>query len=466
MRKSYKKPNRNRRGMAMMIAMIFLAVFVSLSMSMLTMSSVNAKTASNHHTGNSALSNSLSGMEFMYHWLSHVDMPGTVPLSQRFDEIMTDLQADMATAGYTAVAEYDESEIVKINIANTMLDTATGGKFGVELVKTSNLDILELNVVGTSGSISRTSQIQYNFGTRAHNVFDYGVATRGPLTLSGNIELNGTNVAVESDVYIESANESEALSITGNSQIAGDVYITNPNGYATLQGGQAGIGGVTGEDALEHVTPGSPQMEFPVPDPDLFEHYIEYTFNPAVDDTSANSTYTNTRIPAGTDPHFSGDTTIYGILFIETPNVVTFSGNIDIIGIIVGDGDVTDNSQTNMITITGNITSYPVSDLGEEFGELRDETGTFLMAPGFGAEFGGNFSSLSGAIASNGITFSGNAGGTINGSVLNYSDDPMVLGGNSDLFFNRAEAGEVPAGFGPDIVLHALPGTYVEIPNQ
>lgn len=448
----------------MIIAMIFLAVFVSLSVGMLTMSSVNAKTANNHRMGNSALSGSLSGIEFMYYWLSYVDMPASVSPNQRFDEILSHLQTDMADAGYTITGEYVDSELIKINIASTTLDATTGQGFEIELVKTNNLNIIEMNVIGSSGQISRKSQIKYEYGTRAHTAFDFGVATRGPLSLSGNIELNGVNVAVESDVYIESFSNSLALSIIGNSQIAGDVYITNPNGYADLQGGQAGIGGATGSDALEHVTPGSPQMEFPTPDPSLFERYIEYTFDPNTDDTSADATYTNTRIPAGTNPHFSGSTTIYGILFIESPNVVTFSGNINITGIIIGDGDLNDNSQTDKITITGNITSYPVSDLGEEFGDLRDETGTFLMAPGFGTEFGGNFSSLSGAIASNGVTFSGNAGGTINGSVLNYSDEPMVLSGNSDLFFNRTDTEDVPAGFGPDIILHVLSGSYAEMP--
>jgi hypothetical protein len=448
--------------------MIFLAIFVSLSMGMLTMSSINAKTARNHHIGGNALNNSLSGIEFMYNWLREVYMPGAVASSDRFEEILDYLQGDMATAGYTITGEYDYDhyphELIAINIASTMLDTANGESFRVDLVKTENLDIFEMNVYGTSGQLTRTSQIQYNFGTRAHNVFDFGVATRGPLSLTGNVELSGANVAVEADVYIESASDTTALTITGNSQIAGDVYITNPDGRAELQGGKAGIGGETGEDAQGHVTSGSPSMEFPVPNPSLFEHYIEYTLDPA-DDTSANATYTNTRIPANTNPSFSGNTTIYGILFIESPNVVTFSGNIDITGIIIGDGDYTDNSQTNKITITGNITSYPVSDLGEEFGDLRDETGTFLMAPGFGTEFGGNFSSLSGAIASNGISFFGNAGGTINGSVLNYSDEPMTLSGNSDLFFNRSADNEVPAGFGPEIILHPIPGTYEEMPS-
>ena len=85
------------------------------------------------------------------------------------------------------------------------------------------------------------------------------------------------------------------------------------------------------------------------------------------------------------------------------------------------------------------------------------------MAPGFSVSFGGNFSTLNGAMAANGIEFFGNAGGTINGSVINYSQTPMTLSGNSDLSFNRFEAGLVPAGFEPEIILQYDPTSYSEV---
>jgi hypothetical protein len=268
------------------------------------------------------------------------------------------------------------------------------------------------------------------------SVFEYGVATRGPLSLLGNIDMTGTNVVVEGDVYIESSNQDEVLSIIGNSQIAGDAFITNPDGYVTLQGGQAGIGGETGYDALNHVSVGVSLIEFPVPNPTYFEQYVQNTFDPAIHDTSADNTFENIRIPGGTNPTFSGSTTLSGIVFIESPNIVIFTSNVDITGIIVGDGDMYDNSGTNHIVFLGNISSFPVSNLPNEpqFDQLQDET-VFLIAPGFSANFAGNFDILNGVIAANGINFFGNAEGIINGTTLNYSDTPMTLSGNGDLFF-------------------------------
>ena len=85
------------------------------------------------------------------------------------------------------------------------------------------------------------------------------------------------------------------------------------------------------------------------------------------------------------------------------------------------------------------------------------------MAPGFHLSFGGSFNTLNGAIAGNGIEFFGNAGGTIEGSVINYSDEDMTLSGNSDLLFNRSGTVEIPAGFVPEIILEYDLTSYTEV---
>jgi hypothetical protein len=131
----------------------------------------------------------------------------------------------------------------------------------------------------------------------------------------------------------------------------------------------------------------------------------------------------------------------------------------------VGDGDIDDDSATNRIEFRGDVSSRPVTDLPqtEQFAAIRGETGTFAVAPGFHLAFGGSFDTLNGAIAANGIQFFGNAGGIINGSIINYSDKDMTLTGNSDLYFNRSGLTEVPAGFIPEIILQYDPASYTEV---
>jgi len=351
-----------------------------------------------------------------------------------------------------------------LHIASVALDSDNGHTFSAQIAQIDP-ETLRLTVTGVYGSFTKTISVNYVFGQRANTVFDFGVATRGPLSLAGNIELEGVNVSVDASVYIESEDSSLALSIIGNSHIAGDVSIVNPIANVLLQGGKAGIGGETGDGAIDnHVTFGVPPSEFPEPVPSYFEAYATNIVDSNTN-TSADATFENIRILPATNPNFSGHVTLKGVVFVETPNVVTFTGGATVMAIIVGDGDIQDNSKTNRINFTGNVSSLPVSSLPDlpQFQGIRDETGTFIMAPGFGLSFGGSFDALCGAIAGNGIEFHGNAGGIINGSVINYSDEEMTLTGNSDLYFNRSGITEAPAGFVPEIILEYDPDSYLEI---
>ncbi len=424
---------------------------------MASMSGNNLQIADNQQKANRAHTTAESGLQVIRYWLERTTIPWNVSDSGRFEYIANSIQADLADNSISNITpSYDSSTMT---IPSVTLDSGQSQNFSA-VIQPITAEIMQIDITGTYGSVSRTIRANYNFGPRANSVFDYGVATKGPLNLSGNILLNGVNVAVESDVYIESANQNLALSIIGNSQIAGNVKITNPNAYVTLQGGQAGIGGETGQDAIDnYVSIGVEAVEFPTPNPDHFEQYVQNTYDPA------ESTFENIRIPADTNPSFSGGVILNGIVFIETPNVVTFIGNTTITGIIVGDGDLNDNSGSNRIIFLGTVDSFPVTDLPEDepqFDGLREETGTFLMAPGFTVLFGGGFETLNGAIAANGIQFFGNAGGTISGSVVNYSDTPMTLSGNSDLLFNRSGVTEIPAGVEPEIILYYDFDSYSE----
>ena len=466
----------NRKGVAFILALIFLSVFATLGIGMLTMSSANAQLANNHHKANGALTCAESGAEVLRHWMEKVTIPSMTPLDARFGYMEASLQTNLAAENITNISvDYSGTTIT---ISDVALDDSGNRFFSAEITPISE-DYVQMIVRGSDGSLERNLDLRYSFGTRYDSVFDYGVATKGPLHLSGNIDLTGYTVAVEASVYIESPNNDLILSITGNSQIAGDVSSTNPNATVDLQGGQAGIGGETGQDAIDnHVFTGVASTQFPTPNPDHFVSYVGDTIIDSDTVFTSGMTFTNARIAAGTNPSFSNDTTFLGVLFIETPNQVSFTGSVDIQGIIIGDGDVTDDSGTNTIDFGGNVSSVSVAGLvddegnvivepldEETFGDLSEKTGTFIMAPGFAVSMGGSFGTVNGAIAANGIEFYGNAGGEIVGSVLNYSDEVMEMSGNADLIFNRSGTIEIPAGFEPESVMRYNPEYYSEVIN-
>ena len=449
------------RGAVLIISMIFVVIFSALAVSMATMSGTNVQIAENQRKADRARACAESGFDVIRFWLNRVSISGTTAENLRFSQIADSLQEELTSENITNVTISCNGSVV--TIPSVTLDSPGQKSFYGTITPLDN-ETLRIDITGVCRSITRTIRAHYNFGERANNVFDFGVATKGPLALSGNIELEGVNVSVEASVYIESENSNLALSIIGNSQIAGDVSIGNPIASVDLQGGQAGIGGETGQDAINnHVSFGVPPSEFPEPDPGQFESFVT-PLDPNID-TSADATLENVRIAPNTNPTFSGQVILKGIVYIETPNVVTFTGGADITGIIVGDGNLEDNSGVNQIIFRGNVDGHPITELPmeEQFNGLHGQTGTFVMAPGFHVSFGGSFSTLSGAIAGNGVEFFGNAGGTINGSVINYSDEQMTLSGNSDLYFNRSGTTEVPAGFVPEIVLEYNPSSYSEV---
>ena len=443
-----------RKGIALIAALIFIAVFMAASAGMLAMSSQNSIAASNLHTANAARSTAESGLELVRYWMRDISIPATTSAGNRYQTILDQFEDALTQAG---IGYQSDNDTIYVGSAQSpiVIDADTNRSFYAIMNKDALTDRPHFQIIGMAGQLTRRLDVGFSYGVRPHTVFDYGVATKGPLMLVGNTALDGVTLASESDVYIESLADNHALSVEGNSQIAGKVSIVNPDAEVTLKGGQSSIGG---ERDLTHVDTGVNATEFPYPNTDYFKDYATGGYY------TGGDTLENVIIAADTNPTFT-DVTIKGVLYIESPNVVDFGGNVNITGLIVGDGDMYDHSETNQMIFRGNVSSQSASELPQEpqFDGLRDETGTFLMAPGFSLSFGGNFGTVNGAIVGNGIEFFGNAGGTIEGSVINYSPNPMTVTGNSDLYFNRSGIEKLPAGFEQEILVHYFPASYTEV---
>jgi len=455
MKRAKTFPHRDRNGSALVLSMIFVAIFSALAAAMATISATNVQIAENLRKADTTRSCAESGLEVMRYWIGKVEMSGTIADNERFGQLYTKLQSELPA---TIVRGYNDPNIT---ISNVSLLLSSGQSFSAVLTKIDNVNV-RLDVTGHYGSLTRTIRSNCDFRKRADNVFDFGVATKGPLVLSGSVEIEGVHINVESNAYIESPNTLLALSISGNSHIAGNVKIVNPSADVFL-GPQAGVGGETGSEAMKNITKGVPPSAFPDMSPGIFESYATNVLSPSTN--LKNVTLTNIRIPAGMNPKFTGTATLRGVVFVESPNVVEFAGNVDMTGVIVTNGSQSDDSGTNKLIFQGNVASRSVAELPQEaqFAGLHSQTGTFIMAPGFAASFGGNFSAQTGAIAANGVQFFGNAGGTIRGSVINYASTNMTLNGNSELLFNRSGLVEVPAGFKPQIVLRYDRSSYAEV---
>lgn len=455
-----------RRGGVLIIALLFIAMFSSLAAAVAAFSGVNVHLGDNLRKADNTRACAESGLEVTRYWLNKVAFSGMTATGDRLAATAARLQTLLGAAGITNLVPVCDG--TTITIADVALNSSRQQSFSAVL-RQIDADRMRVEVTGHNGSVSRTLVSNFVFDERTHTVFDYGVATKGPLELSGNAEVLGTDIEV--NAFIDT-NDWNAVTLMGKSHIAGTVNVTGSDATTLVHvGGNASIGEVSGPAAAQPPSTNyeTPTTEFPEMDPSYFYHYATNLLDPATS-TSGHLTLENIRIPAGMNPDFSGGVTIRGVVYIEAPNVVTFGGSTVVCGVIVGAGSPTDYSGTNSITFTGSLTSYAMDDPNHglpqepQFADLRNETGTFLMAPGFRAEFQGPFETVSGAVAANGITFSGTSGGTIDGSLINYSPTLMTCGGTNDLVINRTDANVLrPAGFKPQTIVRYDPSSYSEV---
>ncbi len=450
--KSIKYARRN--GSVLVLSLIFIVMFSALAVAMADISGVNVQVAKNQRDSNQALAAAESGLEVMRYWLDRFVMPKTTLPANYLSTIVASLQSDLSYSGVGNIVFQNEGTTQAVTLDSTQSTT-----FSAEMeMHPTNPNVVLLSVTGMSQGLSKTIQVAFYVTPYEHPIFDYGMATKGAIHFPQNPTLSGATLNWEADVYVDTA-DMVAIDIGGNANFDGDFTIRNPSGQISYAG-DLQIGGDHGQAAIDnHVFTGVAPVDFPAPDTSA---YASFVTGPTVDPTTMNLakglTLTNARIPANLNPTFTGTVTINGILWIESPNVVTFGRNCQLNGIIVGDSTL-GSTEGNQINFTGNFATgaYPE---GEDFWALQTMVGSSIIAPGFAASFTGNFSAIDGVVATSGLTFAGNASADIRGTLINYSDEPTVVDGNISLTFDRAGGTKIPGGFDTHRALSYDPSSY------
>lgn len=443
-----------RRGTTMVMCLIFMTVFLALGIGLATISGANVQLAANQQKSGRALAAAESGLEVMRYWLSHVMMDATTPPADYFQTIVGQVAQDLQDANATNMRLSADGVLPPVTTSS-----ATGQSFSAQLsMNTSDPSILDVTVPGACGPIERTIRVGFEIAPYKHPIFNYGMATKGPIQFVNNPTTLTATDNWEADIYTESSSSTVAVYVGGNTNFDGDISVGNPSAVVDFVG-DVQIAGDTGQTAIDnHVSIGVDAVEFPAPDTGRFRAYATGpVVDPCTMDFTKGLTLINATIPAGTNPTFHGTVTIQGVLLIEQPNVVNFNRNIVLEGIIVGDG--TPSSDGGAINIAGNFasTAYPS---GSEFDAIRGEQGTSILTPGFDVSFTGNYSSIEGVVAASSLYFSGNASAVLHGSLISYSDSPAVVEGNVSLTFDRANSVEIPAGFDTKRILAYDPTSY------
>ena len=450
------------RGIVSVIAMFYLAIFSMLAIGFYSTVTTQVQISYNDMNINAAQAASESGMQFVRYQLSALNIPHSTPSDQLFTAVYTQLSTSMNGTGNMGADTVGLSGTT-INIPGTAgnwinLDN-NGARFFASLTQSGQQMVVKVTGQARGGQIARAVQMNYGIAQKASGIFAYGVASRGSISMGGNTKILGATDPTKGSILAASTTAATALTMTGNPQISGDASFVNPNAVLSVSSG-ATIDGYNQSSGnfVNHIHKGVDAPTFPTIDTSAFLPYCTNTY-------TSGHTLVNCILPPG-NYSFSGNTTIQGILYVKTPSTISFTGNLTIQGCIVVENNPLGTPSTNSISFGGNVSASGIETLPTSTTFPAGETAlknAFLLAPNYSVSFSGNFGTIGGSIIADNLSYTGNAGGTVDGSVIGLADKPLTLNGNSDIIINSSGTSQYPAGvfFGSQYV--PLSDTYQEV---
>jgi hypothetical protein len=449
-----------RRGLTALLAMLYLALIASLAVGFYASTNSAAMVTENEKRTNMALMSCESGLDFLRFHLSQLAIPHGQSETQRMQSLCTQLKSQLENTGNfgaktititgtTISIPSNPTEYVKL--------VPNGGEFRATITSMSAGEegTIRVKITGRNAGYESKRAVQMNFvlNQNASKIFDYGLATKGAISTAGSARIRGATDPSKGSILTTST-AANPVTINGK-EVSGDISVAG-GGTVTIGGG-ASVGGTTDPaEIANHIHNSVEAPEFPTLDTDAFKVYATNVY-------SGGTTLINCRIPANTNPKFNAGVNIQGVLYIEAPNNITFGGSVNVHGVIVTQNNPIGNLSTNILNFTGNVTAQPVDTLPESFGDLRKLTGSFLLAQGFQANFTGSFGTINGAIIADKVSFTGAAGGTVMGSIVCLSNNPLNVSGTSDVIIASTGTSNYPAGVYFSSFYKVLPGTYEEV---
>jgi len=455
--------------MTAMLAMLYLSLFSTLAVGFYGAVASSVQLASNDQHIADANFAADSGMGFMRYQLYQL----TIPIGTTQDQYLACAYSNSTTQDLThlllGTTNFQGQNIsfdgttIKIPSSGTIAVDANGNSFNATV--TQNGPNLRARIFGhaNNSSVSRIIQLDYNIAQKASAIFNYGVASKGTITMNGNTKIQGSPDPAMGSVLSADTATNTPISMTGSTSISGDVAMVSDQG-AILVTGSPTVAGYTvttsqSDPWAQHVHDGVTPPQFPTIDTSSFKQYATNVMTTAPAANQKN--FTNLYIKAGVNPQFAANTVITGVLYIETPNNVTFKGGVSIQGVVVEQASGSGSPSTNSINFTGNVTAQSVSTLPSTYGGLKSLTGAFILAPDFAVNMSGNFGTIGGSIVAGSLSLTGNAGGTINGTAIVMNGDAN-FSGNSDMIINSQGVNQFPAGVSFGQHFTPLPATYDE----
>ncbi len=458
MRSLQHATRKNNQGLAYILAVLLLTVLTALAAAFATTTSLHLRKSYNSRNSMEAQLAVENGMSYTLMVLKSLYLPGTTTQDNflaNLTEVLGDQFDGTANLGAQAVTDNGSAVIVPEI-------TTPHGAFTCSLTSVS-ASRCRLQVTGTANDVLRRASIELMFVSKRPAVFDYGIASKGQISIHGNAQIVGVNDPSEASILSATASHDNAIILDGGVTVSGDLYAAGDSSYVSISGSPEIAGSTDPAVYAQNIHTGVDVPDFPTLDTAPLAALATNVVDATTDISTSGLVFNNIRIAAGTNPVFSSDVTINGIVYIEAPNIVQFAGQTTLNGIVVTEENDSPISDCK-ITFAGGVEVGGIEILPDtpEFADVKLQTGTFVVAPGFDVTFAGHFSAINGCIAADKLTFTGTAEGTVRGSVIGLKDMLTDIGGNVSVQVDRNDSGTRNAGFVDSLIMFVVPDTYTE----
>ena len=200
MSKQSSQPSSMRKGIALMMCLIFMAIFSALTVGLMTTSSTNAQVADNHRKTNTAMNSALSGLECAKSIIAHTPTFSTnrntvsaTDASQMWSNLCTTLR-NTALGGLAvgSATTFTDGIGTGTQIVTPAINFGSAGQsFTIRFYRyDANPTRILLDCNGNEGTITRKVHLEMDIRKQAE-VLNYAIASRGRMWVTQNSIIHG-----------------------------------------------------------------------------------------------------------------------------------------------------------------------------------------------------------------------------------------------------------------------------------
>lgn len=453
--------NRKRQaGMTSVLAMLFLVLFTTMAVGFYAATTTAMHVTANDERVSRAFVSSESGLDYMRYQLANVSVPPTTPPDQVIDFLYADLQAQLdgtGNLGSLTIGRSGNTIQIPAGTGRIPLDASGISNFRATITDWAGEIVVKIDGgYGATENAARSITMDFTRQENTTTAFDYAIASRGQVLVKKGMITAVTGVDPSIATIMSASPTPGAVTVTGGT-IGGDLNHID-GGSAVVTGGNVG-GSSIPSNILAYHTHEVDEPEFPSIDTTVFKPYATNAY------VSGKGTQQNIFIPPNTNPKFNGNSTIQGIMYVASPNVIEITGNFSLQGFIVMEPGA---STTDAIESSGNFTMSPLPS-APEFDPLRATSGIAILAPSAAARFTGSSAgvSLKGSLMVKKFSLKGASSMQIDqGTIMTFdpgSESVLVDGSKSIKFTATGGSNQPKVGVSYSTHYIPKPATYQEV---